>query len=165
MERAPIALVGCGGMGRRHLTGVAALYRSDFRNIDLAAVCDLNKQNAEDLADEAAEQLGTRPRVFTDLAEMVRAMPEIQGVDVVTDVAGHVKVATACFELGLHVQCEKPMAITRATSISRMRSTSGRLGRVPVTPPLPHRPATSSWKPPQVGLHQLPCDRGGARRA
>ena len=112
MERIPIAIVGCGGMGRRHLTGVAALYGSDFRNVDLVAVCDLNRQNAEDLADEAAEQLGTRPRVFTDLGEMTRAMPEIQGVDVVTDVAGHHRVAVACLEAGLHVQCEKPLAIT-----------------------------------------------------
>jgi len=112
VERIPIAIVGCGGMGRRHLTGVAALYGSDFRNVDLVAVCDLNRQNAEDLADEAAEQLGTRPRVFTDLGEMTRAMPEIQGVDVVTDVAGHHRVAVACLEAGLHVQCEKPLAIT-----------------------------------------------------
>ena len=46
-----VSIVGCGGMGRRHLTGVAALYNSDFRNIDLVAVCDLNRQNADDLAD------------------------------------------------------------------------------------------------------------------
>jgi len=112
MEHIRIAIVGCGGMGRRHLTGVAALYRSDFRNVDLVAVCDLNRQNAEDLAHEAAEQLGARPRVFADLGEMARAMPEIQGVDVVTDVAGHHRVAVACLEAGLHVQCEKPLAIT-----------------------------------------------------
>jgi predicted dehydrogenase len=112
MERIPIAIVGCGGMGRRHLTGVAALYQSDFRNIDLAAVCDLNRQNAEDLADEAAQQLGHRPQVFGDVAEMARAMPEIQGADVVTDVAAHPVVALACFEAGLHVQSEKPLAIT-----------------------------------------------------
>lgn len=112
MERIPIAIVGCGGMGRRHLTGVAALYRSDFRNIDLVAVCDLNRQNAEDLADEAAQHLGQRPRVFGDVREMTSAMPEIQGVDVVTDVAGHPTVAIACLKAGLHVQCEKPLAIT-----------------------------------------------------
>lgn len=112
MERVPIALVGCGGMGRRHLTGVAALYQSDFRNVDLVAVCDLNAQNANELADEAAQQLGARPRGFTDLGEMARAMPEIQGVDITTDVAAHHGVAVASFELGLHVQCEKPLGLT-----------------------------------------------------
>ena len=111
-DRVPIAIVGCGGMGRRHLTGLAALYRSSFRNVDLVAVCDLNRQNAEDLADEAAEQLGGRPRVFADLLEMASAMPEIQGVDVVTDTGTHHRVATTCLEAGLHVMCEKPLALT-----------------------------------------------------
>lgn len=111
-ERIPIGLVGCGGMGRRHLTGLAALYRSDFQNVELVAVCDLNRQNAEDLADEAAKQLGRRPEVFGDVRGMAQARPEVQGVDVVTDVAGHPTVAVACLEAGLHVQCEKPLAIT-----------------------------------------------------
>lgn len=111
-DRVHLAIVGCGGMGRRHLTGLAALYRSDFRNVDLLAVCDLNRQNAEDLADEAAQQLGARPRVFTDIGEMARAMPEIQGADAPTDTGTHHRVATAVLEAGLHVMCEKPLAIT-----------------------------------------------------
>jgi predicted dehydrogenase len=108
----PIAQVGCGGMGRRHLTGLAALYRSDFRNVELVAVCDLNRQNAEDLADEAQAALGTRPRVFESITAMARAMPEIQGADVTTDTGSHHRVATECLRAGLHVQCEKPLAIT-----------------------------------------------------
>ena len=111
-DRLPIAIVGCGGMGRRHLTGIAALHETDFCNVDLVAVCDLNRQNAEDLADEAKGYLGRRPRVFAEIGEMVRTMPEIRGADVVTDVAAHHKVAVACLEAGLHVQCEKPLAIT-----------------------------------------------------
>ncbi len=112
MEHTPIAIVGCGGMGRRHLTGLTALYRSSACNVALVAVCDINRQNAEDLADEAAEQLGHRPHVFGGIAEMVAAMPEIQGVDVATDTGSHHVVATACLDAGLHVQCEKPLAIT-----------------------------------------------------
>ena len=112
MERTPIAIVGCGGMGRRHLTGVAALYRSDFCNVDLVAVCDINQQNAEDLADEAKAALGKRPRVFGSVTQMVEAMPEIQGADVPTDTGSHHISATACLKAGLHVQVEKPLAIT-----------------------------------------------------
>jgi predicted dehydrogenase len=112
VERVPIAIVGCGGMGRRHLTGVAALYRSDFRNVDLVAVCDLDRQNANDLADEAAQQLGQRPRVFADLREMAQQLPNLRGVDITTDVAAHHQVAVACFEAGLHVQSEKPLGLT-----------------------------------------------------
>src|SRR5438105_14846399 len=110
VEPTPIAIIGCGGMGRRHLTGLAELYRSSFCNVELVAVCDLNRQNAEDLADEAAGQLGRRPAVFADLQDMVRAVPELQGADVVTDAGTHHLVASACLEAGLHVLCEKPLA-------------------------------------------------------
>src|SRR5260370_20358091 len=74
MEHIPIAIVGCGGMGRRHLTGLNALYRSSYRNVELAAVCDVNRQNAEDLADEAAQMLGTRPVVFVDVQAIAQAL-------------------------------------------------------------------------------------------
>ena len=112
MERVPIAIVGCGGMGRRHLSGLAVLHNSDFNNVDLVAVCDLNPTNAEDLADEAAEKLGKRPRVYTDLNQMAREMPEILGVDVPTESGTHHAVASACLEAGFHVQIEKPLALT-----------------------------------------------------
>jgi len=112
VDRIPIALVGCGGMGRRHLTGLAALSHSSFAAVDLVAVCDLNRRNAEDLADEAAAQLGRRPRAFADLQEMVRTMPELRAASVVTDPATHHTVGGACLAAGLHVLCEKPLALT-----------------------------------------------------
>lgn len=52
-----LAMVGCGGMGRRHLAGLAELQSNGHDLIDLVAVCDLNDQNANDLADEAATKL------------------------------------------------------------------------------------------------------------
>lgn len=110
-ERARVAIVGCGGMGRRHLTGLLELSRTDFRNIDLVAVCDLNEKNAEDLADEALEFLGTRPRVFTDAARMVREV-ELDGADCPTDTGSHHNSAAALLDLGLHTMCEKPLALT-----------------------------------------------------
>lgn len=112
MKRTPLAIVGCGGMGRRHLTGIAALQRSDFCNVELAAVCDINQKNAEDLANEAQQQLGSRPRVFGSVAEMVQAMPELAGADITTEAGSHHRVAAECLRSGLHVQVEKPLAIT-----------------------------------------------------
>ena len=112
MERTRIAIVGCGGMGRRHLTGLAALQRSDFNNVELVAVCDLNVQNAEDLADEAKQSLGARPRVFSQISDLVSTMPDVAGVDVTTDAGSHHRVAVECLQSGLNVQIEKPLAIT-----------------------------------------------------
>src|SRR5204863_7740438 len=51
-DRIPIALIGCGGMGRRHLRGMTRLANSSLGNVELVAVCDLNQDNAEFLASE-----------------------------------------------------------------------------------------------------------------
>jgi len=112
-ERLPIALIGCGGMGRRHLRGMAQLAGTARPNIELVAVCDLNQANAEFLADEAAELLGRRPRVYADIAQMARDFgADLHAASITTDVAAHHRVAVACLEAGLHIMCEKPLALT-----------------------------------------------------
>jgi predicted dehydrogenase len=55
-----LAIVGCGGMGRRHLAGLAELTPCGEHVVDPMAVCDLNDRNAIDLADEAHVLLGVR---------------------------------------------------------------------------------------------------------
>lgn len=112
MTRIPIAIVGCGGMGGRHLRGLHELYASGQSNVELVAVCDLRYDNAASLADDAERLLGARPQVFQDMAAMVRAIPDLQGVAITTDTASHHTVACAAFELGLHVLCEKPLGLT-----------------------------------------------------
>jgi predicted dehydrogenase len=112
-ERIPLALIGCGGMGRRHLRGLQRLASSSHANIDLVAVCDLNQDNANFVADEAGELLGARPRVYADIALMAHEFgADLQAASVTTDVAAHHRVAVACLEAGLHVLCEKPVALT-----------------------------------------------------
>jgi len=112
MDNLPLAIVGCGGMGGRHLLGLKELYDSGMSNVELVAACDLRRDNAEHLADEAERLLGRRPPVFADMAEMVRQVPDVQAVDITTDARAHHVVASAAFDLGLHVLCEKPMALT-----------------------------------------------------
>jgi len=112
METLALAIVGCGGMGGRHLLGLKALAESGLNNVTLTAVCDLRRENAEALADDAAELLGYRPEVYGDIETMVRQQPELRAVDITTDVGGHHRVACAAFALGLHVLCEKPLAVT-----------------------------------------------------
>jgi predicted dehydrogenase len=127
--RIAYAAVGCGGMGRRHLRGMATLYASPQCNMELVAACDLKLEQANLLADEAEQLLGTRPRVFTDIAEMARAIPELQAADVTVESGYHHDVAIACMEAGLHVMVEKPMAVT-IRGCDLMLSTAGRTGKV-----------------------------------
>ena len=83
----PLAIVGCGGMGGRHLLGLKALYDTPLCNVELVAVCDQRRDNAEHLADDAERLLGRRPFVFGDLGQMVAAVPDLQAVDIATDSA------------------------------------------------------------------------------
>lgn len=112
-ERTPIALIGCGGMGRRHLRGLAHLANSSQANVDLVAVCDLNQDNAGFVADEAADLLGRRPRVYADVAGMARELgSDLHAASITTDAGSHHRVAVACLQAGLHVLSEKPLALT-----------------------------------------------------
>lgn len=112
MDKIPLAIIGCGGMGGRHLLGLKELYDSGLSNVELAAVCDLRRDNADYMADQAEELLGARPCVFQDVERMVQEVPDLQAASVTTDAGSHHIVAAAALELGLHVLCEKPLALT-----------------------------------------------------
>ena len=81
MEKIPVCLVGCGGMGQRHILAYKELERSGIGNLELVAVCDLRQDNADRGAREVEKLFGRRPMVFTDLDEML-ARDDIAAVDV-----------------------------------------------------------------------------------
>jgi predicted dehydrogenase len=110
-----MALVGCGGMGTRHLYGLNELTKTPFCRIELAALCDINPDNAERAAGEVEKLMGFRPPVYTDQAEMVRAIPDLAMVDVVTDPSFHHGVVCEALNLGLNVLVEKPFGMTVRT--------------------------------------------------
>ncbi len=112
MEQVNLAIVGCGGMGRRHLAGLAELASTGHNTVRLAAVCDLDPRKAEALADEALALLGERPWPFTDAARMAADVDGLEAADCTVDTGAHHRVATALLDLGLHTMCEKPLALT-----------------------------------------------------
>ncbi|SVE06689.1 uncharacterized protein METZ01_LOCUS459543, partial [marine metagenome] len=112
MDKIKLGLVGCGGMGMRHLHGLRELSRTPFSNVELAAVCDIDRESAEHGAADAEELLGIRPEVFTSLEEMAPGVSDLAAVDVVIDPSFHQKVVCQALDMGLHVMVEKPMAVT-----------------------------------------------------
>ncbi|MEZ4674823.1 MAG: hypothetical protein R2932_11345 [Caldilineaceae bacterium] len=66
-----LALIGCGGMGRRHIGGMRQLHRIGKLPFELAAVCDLYESSAQ-AADLAADALGKRPTVHSTIDEFTR---------------------------------------------------------------------------------------------
>ena len=112
MDKVALALVGCGGMGTRHLHALEQLAGTHFDLVELRAVCDVNGANAAMAAATAEQLLGVRPQVYTDMEEMVRQLPDLEVVDVVTDPSTHHTVVCQALDLQLHVLVEKPLAIT-----------------------------------------------------
>ncbi|MGA1198646.1 MAG: Gfo/Idh/MocA family protein, partial [Candidatus Latescibacterota bacterium] len=127
MDKLKLALIGCGGMGTRHLYGLGELAKTPFNNVELVAVCDLSRDNAELAASEAEKLLGTRPPIFTDMEKMVQEIPDLMAVDVVTDPSVHHTVVCQALDLGLHVLVEKPMAIS-VKACQMMMDAAGRNG-------------------------------------
>ena len=76
-------------------------------NVELMAVCDINRDNAERIAGEVERLFGRKPLIFTDLDSML-ANPDIAAVDVVTDGSSHHEIATAALSAGKHALVEKP---------------------------------------------------------
>lgn len=111
MVRVPMCMVGCGGMGSRHVSGYAALERVGQSNVDLVAVCDVRTDNAERVAAEAEAATGRRPQVFSSIEAALRESGA-EAYDVVTDASSHLPVVAPILEAGKHVLCEKPLALT-----------------------------------------------------
>ena len=94
-----VALVGAGGMGKIHLS----LLRS-MDDVQVVAVVDVEgaaRANADD----------GKTMLYRDIHEML-ANEQVDIVDVCTPTYLHAECSIAAMERGIHVLCEKPMALT-----------------------------------------------------
>lgn len=122
-----IALIGCGGMGRRHAHGYIEL-RKYFQSVEMAAVCDVHHEVAATVAGEIGEATGATPDIYTDFDDML-AKADLDGVATVTSTPMHHRFAIKAMEAGLHVITEKPMGLT-LKACRQMREVSQKTGKV-----------------------------------
>ena len=106
-----MALVGCGGMGLRHVHGMAETANT-FGSLDLVAVCDLHHAAAAHVAREAKDLFGREPVVYTDFRELLDSEAGLDGVDITTDTRMHHEFAVGALDAGINVCVEKPMGLT-----------------------------------------------------
>ena len=102
-EPVRIAIAG-GGYGAK----VPLPVYGELDEFEPVAVWSRRPERARELADEAGAELGT-----SELDELL-AHPGLEAVHVATPVALHGEVAIAAARRGLHVLCEKPLAMTLA---------------------------------------------------
>jgi len=110
-----IGIIGFGRAGRVHLEAWRAV-----PGVEIAAVCDPSPAS---IAAARAEGL----EAVTDSRELL-AMPALDAVSICAPAAEHAPLAIAALGQGLHVLCEKPLAIHRHAAV-RMLQTAVRMGR------------------------------------
>lgn len=110
-----IALVGCGGMGIRHIRGMKRLLDVDRLSFELTAVCDLISESAKRAADIAEEELGTRPQIFTDLEKLLQS--GLDAIIITTVPETHDVIGLQAMDAGIHVLTEKPITLTVSQGI------------------------------------------------
>jgi predicted dehydrogenase len=89
-----------GGYGRNHILA----YRVSG-NVEVAAFCQRTQSDAEKIAREF-----NVPNVFTDYRELLQ-MKQLDAVSIATPPSFHCPIALEAFSRGLHVLCEKPLAL------------------------------------------------------
>ncbi len=95
-----VGIIGA-GIGRQHLRGYLGA-----SGAIVTAICDLDSDRAAQLAREN----GLETRIFSDYRALIEANC-VDAVSVCVPNFLHATVAAACLEAGLHVLCEKPLAI------------------------------------------------------
>jgi len=112
-----IGVIG-GGFGAQHLQGYGAT-----KDADVVAFC----QRSSDKAEATAQEYGV-PYVYTDYRRLLAH----EGLDAVSIVAPphlHSEMVLEAFRQGLHVLCEKPLALnsTEAQVMLKAAATAGRV--------------------------------------
>ncbi|MBE6594926.1 MAG: Gfo/Idh/MocA family oxidoreductase [Ruminococcaceae bacterium] len=100
MKKIKIAVVGVGSISGMHIKSYLA-----NESVEVYAFCDINEKRLK----YQGERYGVT-RLYTDEAEMLAALPEIDAVSVCTWNSAHAPCTIMALNAGKHVLCEKPMA-------------------------------------------------------
>lgn len=110
-----LAFIGAGLIAGAHLRGLAELNDhvgpDTERPFDLLAVAEPRTDAANTLAVEAERLLGRRPRIYDDYRAMLE-QEELDAAALLVPHSLHWSVARDCLDAGLHLQVQKPIAIT-----------------------------------------------------
>jgi UDP-N-acetyl-2-amino-2-deoxyglucuronate dehydrogenase len=99
MKKMRFAIIGCGRIAQRHAKHISS------RGV-LAAVCDIVKEKAEQLANEY------KATPYFTIEDLLKEETDLDVVTVCTPNGFHAGHSIKVLQAGLHVLCEKPMALS-----------------------------------------------------
>ena len=115
MKEFRFAIVGCGKIAGRHAAQIAGVGK-------LVAVCDIDPQKAADLAGRY------QAIAYLNIENLLAHQHDLDVVSICTPNYMHADHAIACLRAGLHVLCEKPLAISM-TDARRMQAAAEASGK------------------------------------
>jgi len=110
-----VGLIGIGFMGRGHLDNYIRL-DSEGAPVKLAAICDIDKEKFEGKFIKGNIDVGndqydfSKYNLYTDIDEMLEK-EDLDYVDIALPTYLHAQITINALNKGLHVLCEKPMAL------------------------------------------------------
>jgi UDP-N-acetyl-2-amino-2-deoxyglucuronate dehydrogenase len=99
MQKFSFGIVGCGRIAQRHAEHISKIAR-------VQAVCDVKPERAKELG--AKYHCNT----YTNIDDLLSSEKGLDVVSICTPNAFHAEQTIKCLRAGIHVLCEKPMAIT-----------------------------------------------------
>jgi len=99
MKKMRFAIIGCGRIAQRHAKHISN------RGV-LAAVCDVVKEKAEQLAKEY------NASSYDSIDELLKAESDLDVISICTPNGLHAEHSIKALQAGFHVLCEKPMALS-----------------------------------------------------
>lgn len=118
MKKIRVGIIGVGNIAENHIKA----YQQN-ENAELCAFCDINEERLKAMG----EKYGVT-RLYTDKDEMLQ-QEELDAVSVCTWNSQHAPCTIAALQAGVHVLCEKPMAVSakEAGAMKQAAEESGKL--------------------------------------
>lgn len=98
-SRVKVGLVGLGNMGSSHARDLA-----DMNNVELVGVCDIVKERADAFA------ISCKTTAYYDVKELM-ALSGLEAIVIAVPHFDHTPITIMALEQGVHVMCEKPVAV------------------------------------------------------
>ncbi|MCS7181056.1 MAG: Gfo/Idh/MocA family oxidoreductase [bacterium] len=111
IEKVRIGIIGCGGISKCHIDGVKILFENGCKEIEVTALCDERKENAEEKKELILNFQKNEPVIFTNY-EKVISKKICDGFVLCLPHFLHHTIGLELLKNNYHIMIEKPLALT-----------------------------------------------------